>query len=242
MKWQKCEAAPNTCDAFNDPTFAANCGMSFDVKGTASDGTAHVGGLYIGADDRYDQETDATTVHQTGSAPYDPYKVFQPTIGTARRGTFSITKDGCNIVKEKVDCDSKQTFGVPNCSQCYTSRQFSRVGPETGRLPSNLYLIGTGNVTIKGIISLPSTNLSNEPIKVEIPSKAEGQVFTITVSNPTYISGCIQGPTPRGIFKLDLLNLIQSDTVTGIKPRITGTSKINGFKCYTLNPGTGKQV
>ena len=238
---KKCEAAPNTCAAFNDPAFAANCGMSFDIKGTASDGTPHIGGLYIGSDDRYDQETDATSVRQTGSAPYDPYKVFQPTIGTARRGTFSITKDGCNIVKEKVDCDSKQTFGVPNCSQCYTSRGFSRVGPETGRLPSNLFLVGTGNVSIKGAISLSNTNLSNEPIKIEIPPKAEGQVFTITVSKPTYISGCIQGPTPRGVFKLDLLNLIQSDTVTGIKPRITGSTKVNGFKCYTLNPGTGKK-
>lgn len=237
---KKCEAAPNTCDAFNDPTFAANCGMSFDIKGTASDGTAHVGGLYIGADDRQDQETDAKNVRQTGSAPYDPYKVFQPTIGTARRGTFSITKDGCKVVKEKVDCDSKQTFGSPNCAQCYTSRRFSRVGPETGRLPSNLFLVGVGNVSIKGAISLASRNLSNEPIKIEIPPKAEGQVFTITVSNPTYISGCIQGPTPRGVFKLDLLNLIQSDTVTGIKPRITGSTKVNGFKCYTLNPGTGK--
>ena len=238
---KKCEAAPNTCDSFNDPVFASNCGMSFDINGTASDGTPHVGGLYIGSDDRYDQETDATSVRQTASAPYDPYKVFQPTIGTASRGTFGITKDGCNVVKEKVDCDSKQTFGSPNCSQCYTSRRFSRVGPETGRLPSNLYLMGVGNITIKGAITLSNTNLSSEPIKVEIPSNAEGQTFTIIVSNPTYIAGCIQGPTPRGIFKLDLLNLIQSDTITGIKPRITGSTKVNGFKCYTLNPGTGKK-
>ena len=238
---KKCEAVPNTCDSFNDPTFAANCGMSFDIKGTASDGTPHVGGLYITQNDRVDQEMDATSVRQNSSAPYDPYKVYQPTIGTASRGTFGITKDGCRIVKEKVDCESKQTFGSPNCAQCYTSRRFSRVGPETGRLPSNLYLIGTGNVSIKGVISLPSTNLSTDPIKVEIPPKAEGQVFTITVSNPTYIAGCIQGPTPRGVFKLDLLNLIQSDTVTGIKPRITGSTKVNGFKCYTLNPGTGKK-
>jgi len=238
---KKCEAAPNTCAAFNDPTFAANCGMSFDIKGTASDGTPHVGGLYISADDRQDQEMDATTVRQTASAPYDPYKVYQPTIGAARRGTFGITKDGCAIVKEKVDCDAKQTFGSPNCSQCYTSRQFSRVGPETGRLPSALFLMGVGNITIRGAITLSSTNLSNEPVQVAIPANAEGQTFTIAVSNPTYIAGCIQGPTPRGVFKLDLLNLIQSDTVTGIKPRITGSTRINGFKCFTLNPGTGKK-
>ena len=126
---KKCEAVPNTCDSFNDPTFAANCGMSFDIKGTASDGTPHVGGLYIGINDRVDQEMDATSVRQNSSAPYDPYKVYQPTIGTASRGTFGITKDGCRIVKEKVDCESKQTFGSPNCAQCYTSRRFSRVEP-----------------------------------------------------------------------------------------------------------------
>jgi hypothetical protein len=238
---KKCEAAPNTCHAFNDPEFAANCGISFDINGTASDGTPHIGGLYITPDDRQDQETAANNVRQSGSAPYDPYKVFKPTIGTAQRGTFGITKDGCTVVKEKVDCDKKQTFGVPNCTQCYTSRRFSRVGPETGRLPSFLYLSGIGNISINGAITLSNTKLSNEPVKVVIPANAEGQTFMIAVSNPTYIAGCIQGPTPSGVFKLDLLSLIQSDTVTGIKPRITGSTRVNGFKCYTLNPGTGKK-
>ena len=30
---QSCEAAGTSCSAFDDPTFAANCGMSFDKKG-----------------------------------------------------------------------------------------------------------------------------------------------------------------------------------------------------------------
>ena len=238
---ETCEIAPNTCNAFNDPKFAANCGMSFDMTTTNSRGEPHMGGLFISSDDRKDQEILATDVRQKGTDPYDPYKSYQPTIGTARRGKFGITKDGCTIVKEKVDCDEKQLFSSPNCAQCYTSGRFSRVGPETGRLPSILYLVGVGNVSINGAISLGATNLSTKPIEIKIPAKSEGKVFTIIVNNATYISGCIEGPTPRGPFKLDLLNLIQSDTVTGMKPRITGSIKVNEFKCYTLNPGTGKK-
>lgn len=54
----------------------------------------------------------------------DPYQVFQPTVGTAKPGKFALTKDDCIIVKERVDCDSKQSFDSPNCTQCYTSRTF----------------------------------------------------------------------------------------------------------------------
>ena len=69
--------------------------MSFDVNGTASNGTSFKGGLYLSPEDRAEQVTTAENVQQNGTDPYDPYKVYQPTIGTAARGTFGITKDSC---------------------------------------------------------------------------------------------------------------------------------------------------
>ena len=246
-----CEAAPPSCDAFNDPTFATNCGMSFDINGTKTNGDPHMGGLYLSSVDRANQIETAEKVVQTGSAPYDPYKVYQPTLGTAARGTFGITKDSCRIVKEKVDCAAKQTFGSPNCSQCYTSQTFARVGPETSKLPSTIYVMGNGSVTINSIntspensISHPKTDLSSTPIAVTVPANTEGSTFMITVtqnaSGPSHISGYIEGPTSRGTFKLDMMTLTGNDQITGKKPRISGTTAVNGFRCMTMIPGSGQ--
>ena len=246
---QSCEAAGTSCSAFDDPTFAANCGMSFDIKGIGSNGKPHIGGMFISTDDRQKQTDAANVVLSTGGAPYDPYKVYQPTLGKAKPGTFALNKDQCLVVKEKVDCASKQTFSSPNCTQCYTSQNFARVGPETGRIPSTLYLFGSGNVTVaseNNNIMLPINKLdATNPASVGIPANAEGTVFSIVAQQPNntpmpYIAGYIQGQTPRGTFKLDLFNLVESDQVSRAKPKINGSITVNGFRCLTMIPGTGQ--
>lgn len=246
---QSCEAAGTTCSAFDDPTFAANCGMSFDIKGIDSSGKPHIGGLFVSPTDRKQQMDRAESVLSTGSAPYDPYKVYQPTLGKSKPGTFALTKDQCLVVKEKVDCAAKQTFNSPNCTQCYTSQSFARVGPETGRIPSTLYLFGSGNVYVASTnnkIVLPINKLdSTKPMTVEIPGDAEGTLFSVVAQQPNnnplpYIAGYIQGQTPRGTFKLDLFNLVEIDQVSNAKPKINGTISVNGFRCLTMIPGTGQ--
>jgi len=243
-----CADAPKTCDAFNDPTFAKNCGMSFDLNGIGYDGRPFTGGLYVSPDDREAQLAQAKTVEDTGSAPYDPYQVYQPTLGKAKAGTFGLTMEHCIVVKEKLDCASKQTFNTPNCTQCYTSQTFSRVGPNTGRLPSTLNLFGTGTVSISssnGTISLQQMNLTKDKaIEITIPPNAEGTTFSINVSGsvPFYIAGFIQGPTARGTFNLDFTTIIDKDTITNAKPRISGTVNVGGVRCFTLMPGSGKST
>jgi hypothetical protein len=243
-----CQKAPTTCGAFDDPMFATNCGMSFDREGIGSDGKPHVGGLFVASDDRQIQTERARKVRETGAPPYDPYKVYQPSLGIAKPGTFALTKDQCVVVKEKVDCEAKQTFNSPNCTQCFPSQGFARVGPETPRLPSLLYVQGQGTVSVQspdGSISLPSTALSTDSvIKVQIPADAEGKTFLVEVTAdtriPTYLSGYLEGQTGRGAFKLDLNALIQSDLETQAKPKMMGTKKVNGFRALSFVPGTKK--
>ncbi len=246
---QSCEAAGTSCDAFDDPTFAANCGMSFDKKGVGVSGKPHIGGMFISPDDRKNQMDAANVVLSTGGAPYDPYKVYKPTFGKAKPGTFALTKDQCQVVKERIDCATKQTFNSPNCTQCYTSQNFARVGPETGRIPSTLYLFGSGNVTVSSqnnSITLPTNKLdATNPATVAVPADAEGTVFSVVAQQPNntpmpYIAGYIQGQTPRGTFKLDLFNLVESDQVSKSKPKINGSITVNGFRCLTMIPGTGQ--
>jgi len=245
---QKCEAAPKSCAAFDDSTFAANCGMSFDPTSVNSAGqTTGIGGLYISSYDRAEQTAIAQDVETNGTAPYDPFKVYQPTIGKAKQGTFGITKDQCVVVKEKVDCAAKQTFGSPNCTQCYTSGTFSRVGPEAGKLSSTIHLYGVGTVNAgitNGPYLLQNVTLNTgSPADITLPPNFEGSTFWITLNqngSPPHLSGYIEGQTATGTFKLDIMSLVQTDTVTGKKPRITGSNGFNGFKCFILMPGSGQ--
>jgi len=252
---QGCQAAPKTCAAFDDPSFALNCGISFDKEGLSSDGKIHKGGLFVLSDDREEQIKTAQQVLQSRIPPYDPYKVYQPTMGSARPGTFSLTKDQCIIVKEKVDCEEKQTFDSPNCTQCFTSLDFSRVGRETPRIPFTMYIAGNGIVTIRGRGGFISDvtdyvlSTSSKPLQVTFPSNSEGKEFRIWVRpedstkkrSPTFISGYIEGETARGTFKVDLNTLIHSDDMTRKKPRINGNKRINDFRCLSIIPDTGQQ-
>lgn len=244
---QMCEAAPNSCAAFDDAKFAKNCGVSFDPASIDSAGhTTGIGGLYISSYDRDEQMAAYKNVQQTGAAPYFPLKTLAPTIGKAKAGTFSLTKDQCTIVKETVDCESKQTFGLPNCTQCYTSGKFSRVGPESGLLPSTLNLYGSGRAVIVSsynVIPLQRITLDiGKGAQITIPPNSESITFTISVDGtlPIYLCGYIEGQTASGTFKVDLMTLIKMDTITRAKPRMTGTRLFNGFKCFTLMPGNGK--
>lgn len=243
-----CQAAPKTCAAFDDATFAANCGMSFDQGGYGSDGKPHVGGLYVAPDDREIQTAAAIKVRETGTPPYDPYQVYQPSLGVAKPGTFSLTKDQCVVVKEKVDCETKQTFGVPNCTQCFTSQRFARVGPETPRIPATLFLQGQGRVRVEGGTSgvrLDSMRLETSgEVKITLPAEGEGRTFVLVVEAdermPTYVSGYLEGPTGRGVFKMDLNGMIQSDLETQAKPRMSGTKVVKGFRAMSFVPGAKK--
>jgi hypothetical protein len=244
---KQCEAAPASCSAFDTPTFAENCGMSFDIEGTNSDGKPYAGGLYVAPDSRVDQLSNSMKARD---AHQDPYQVFQPTVGTAKPGKFALTKDDCIIVKERVDCESKQTFDSPNCTQCYTSRTFSRVGPEAARIPFLLVLTGKGSFQLKSsnsAIDKGTTTYTfddkNPTYEIEIPGRSEGSQFTIVtapINNAQTIGGLIRGNTAKGSFSIDVSHMVQADQETGAKPRISGTIKLNGYNIVRMIPGTGK--
>ena len=244
---KQCEASTATCAAFDDPTFAGNCGVSFDIQGTNSDGKPFQGGLYVSPDSRVEQMSSSMRARDLNQ---DPYQAFQPTVGTAKPGTFALTKDDCIIVKERIDCAAKQNFDTPNCTQCYTSRTFSRVGPEAQRIPFTLVLTGQGSFTIKSsnsAIDKSNTTFTfdknNASFDIEIPGNTEGNQFTIVTSavdNKQFIGGLIRGNTAKGSFSMDISHLVQVDQQTGRKPRISGTIKLQGYNIIRMVPGTGK--
>jgi len=249
-----CQNAPKTCAAFDKPEFAQHCGMSFDKQGIASDGSPHIGGMYVSPDDRAYQMGAANKVVEERLPPYDPYRVYQPSIGTAKPGSFALTKDQCVVVKEKIDCQEKQSFNSPNCTQCWPSQGFSRVAADSPRLPSVLYLAGKGTIMIesrdepklvrfdmKGIALNPTT-----PYRLDLPANLEGKTFIIHVAadnrKPTYLSGYLEGDTPRGKYKIDMNILIAKDLELGTRPRMSGMSRVQGFRCLSFVPGPKKKT
>lgn len=249
---KKCESAPVSCAAFDDATFASNCGMSFDITGTDSNGKEHVGGLYVSSNNKSTQQRDAMKARDMGQ---DPYMIFQPTIGSAKPGTFALTKDDCVIVKEKVDCAAKQSFSSPNCTQCYTTRDFARVGPEAQKIPFNISVMGNCRMKVTSANkdidvkeqALPDLT-SGKLFTFTIPGELEGTQFTITTTplnnQPTssnyYFGGFIEGNTVKGPFRLDLTHIIQVDQLTNTKPRINGSIRPSGFQCVRMIPGKGQ--
>lgn len=249
---KKCESVPVSCSAFDDPTFSNNCGISFDTQGTDSDGKEFLGGLYVAPSSRSSQQTESVKARDLKQ---DPHLAFQPTIGTAKPGTFALTKDDCIIIKEKIDCEKKQSFDSPNCTQCYTSGTFSRLGPEALRAPFKLHLIG--NLGEKGLATI---RINNEPIgsgpqeyvklsdttasTIMIRGDKEGaslSIITITENSSSYLAGYIEGNTASGSFKLDVIHMLMVDSETNMKPRISGTVTVNGFRCVRIIPGRAKK-
>jgi hypothetical protein len=250
-----CEKAINSCDAFNNPEFAENCGISFDINGESFKGKPHMGGMYISQIDRGAQMKKAETVKTSNSPPYDPDKVFQPTLGKSSPGKFAITKDQCVVMKERIDCQAKQSFDTPNCTQCYTSRKFSRVDPKTPRQRTELIFMGEGIVSVES--SNPElfkgTNYSYMRLStsggtgITLPDNAEGEHFTVTLSvgpgedlSKAYIAGMLYAWTAKGLFKYDLYNLVESDSITKAKPKTAGAMSISEYPCLMMMIGNGQ--
>ena len=117
---QKCEAIKTTdCSAFNDRTFAENCGMCHRV-GTNSTSGGHMGGLF------FDHEN-ADGARLRAAAMGERRPTYSPTVGSCPPGYFTINKESCERQKRKQECEEMRTFNIPGCSQCYTGGNFTLV-------------------------------------------------------------------------------------------------------------------
>ena len=236
---KKCQGAPTTCSAFDDPEFAKNCGMSMDANGTGVDGKPFTGGLFVSEDDRAIQMKKAEWSKT-------PYQIYEPTLGTAAQGTFALTKDQCKVVKEKIDCETKQNFQVSNCGMCYTSQSFTRVDPDASKINFTLRLLSESDLEVTS--TNPNINMSgSRDITISIPSDAEGSTFVIknksvssSVSSSVSVRGYISGNTASNPFVLDVFYLVQNDLVSNQKPAQQGKAMIDGKSCVKMVPGKKK--
>ncbi len=234
---KRCEAV-NTinCDAFNDQKFADGCGICHE-DGKNSGGNPVVGGLYITADNKNDAEVVATRMNSRNPN-------YAPSVGTCKVGRFSTSKAQCQRIKAKMECEAKQAFDGAGCSQCAQDSTFHYIDGENDRAEPSIVVAGTGNIQVKRVGSantIIQTTLSATPTTVPLPQFQEGDLLEITVAPGTgSLAGYLIGNTPSGDFRVDLVRLVQQDTVTNKAPRLAGIQSVGSDNYNVMRPGRGK--
>lgn len=232
-----CEKVKSSdCGAFDDSNFALNCGICVE-GGRDSNGNTTLGGLFISEDDRLNAEAAAKRM---GSRVVN----YTPTVGKCDPNRFVTSKKQCTRLKAQLDCQKKQNFDVPGCSQCYQDEVFRYVDSEARRDEATLVVSGTGSLTVTVIGSaepVKDYELNGGTQKIELASLMEGTVVELEIGDETAeLAGYLVGTTPGGEFRTDIIRLVQRDAVTGSRPRVAGFRDINGESYTVMRPGQAK--
>lgn len=223
------------CAAFDDPNFAYTCGVCHE-GGRDSNGAPTLGGLYVTENDKLNAEDDAKRM---GSRRVG----YKPSVGTCAPNRFTTTKQQCIQLKNQMECELKQNFDIPGCSQCYQDEKFRYIDPNTVKGVPALVLAGNGRLKISkaGSGKVETKDLGDQPQRLEILDFSEGDVVQLEISPETAsVAGFLTGQTASGTFTVDIIRLIQTDTVAGTKPRMAGFMVINGESFTVIRPARGK--
>lgn len=223
------------CNAFDDPNFAANCGICHD-GGENSKGEPTFGGLFVLPNDKLTAEEGAVAMRSRRIN-------YKPTVGKCSPYKFSATKKHCQKLKNQLECESQQNFGIPGCSQCIQDERFYSIDESAGKTDPYFILAGKGKITVKKLDStvVQEIELTNSPKKVDMEDFKEGQIVTFELKNATdELAGYLEGNTASGKFSIDIIRLIQRDLVTNAKPRVTGVLQINSGSFNIMRPARGK--
>jgi hypothetical protein len=234
---KRCEAV-NTinCDAYNDSKFADSCGICHE-DGKNSGGNPVVGGLYITEDNKHDAKVVADRMNSRNPN-------YVPSVGTCKVGRFSTSKAQCLRIKAQMECEAKQAFDDAGCSQCAQDSTFQYIDSENDRAEPSIVVTGTGNIQVKRLGSantILQTTLSATPTTVPLPKFQEGDLLEITVTPASgSLAGYLVGNTVSGDFRVDLVRLVQQDTVTNRLPRLAGIQSVGSDNYNVMRPGRGK--
>ena len=172
----KCEKVKITdCSAFDDASFAKDCGICLDI-GTNSENKPATGGLVL-------TEEDKTYYRSTPIPAGSLIKSYEPSVGTCPANRMVSNKAECIRVTNQIKCEKNTTFGDPEgCSQCYDSDGNYLVldGQSVASSAGTLYLVGSGNINFNGVTrKLSSTN----PSTFQIPNQSGLTSLTLVLEN-----------------------------------------------------------
>ena len=220
----KCEAIKTIqCSAFDNPEFAANCGMCHE-NGKNSSGSNIIGGLFVDEDTKW-------AIKATAKQQGNPSIKYNPTVGACKNGRFTTTKEECEQMKLKMDCEKTQSFAIPGCSMDYTTESFFYLKPETikNALSASLVLTGSGTFKISFTnVTIRVVELSSEPETILLPDLKEGVLVSIIGTGASIkLSGYLEGITVNGSFIIDIARLASKKYNMANTSRIIGSTVIN---------------
>jgi hypothetical protein len=138
---RKCEAIrASSCDAFLDPVFAEVCGICHE-GGSDSGGNATLGGLFLSPDDKLN-------AIETAGRMRASRVTYIPSVGRCSPGRFTVNKAQCERMKKQLECEKKQNFEVPGCSQCFQDERFYFVDSDVPLSEPILFLVGEGQLSV----------------------------------------------------------------------------------------------
>ena len=188
-----------SCDAFNNPEFAANCGIALDV-GTKSDGKAHTGGLYFSAMSRETQKLNENIINGKD------YNTYSPTLGTSK--VFATDKDMCLRKQVDIKCKQGHVIGEGNnsaiCSLCFTDGSYHATIPNSAVNPVTMTLYSNANQTL--LIHIIGKKGETYDALVSEGKPVKQSTGTVQTSDGTSLS--IYGSKALTIYEGDTLEII----------------------------------
>jgi hypothetical protein len=234
-----CEAVIGTNkNPFTDAKFAERCGFCHE-GGKNSSGSDTLGGLYVSDTQK---QSDSYNARRDGKK----YPAYKPSVGSCAPGYFSVSAEDYNRIQRKKECATKANFSVAGCVQCADSEQFVFVNSLDAQAPVKFSVVGEGVLTFRhGSAAAQTVTLKKDVQEINpVNPVREGDMVYIGVeksgSAEPYVAGVLFAPTVTGTYVADLGRLASVDTLTGTKPRIRGSTTLEGTPSTILRPASGK--
>ena len=226
------------CSAFDKQSFSLNCGVCFQ-GGKTGNGSSQNGGLYVSEDDKANAEAMADKMNSSTVN-------YIPSVGKCDANMFVTNKEQCITLQKKLACQAGQNFDGNGCSQCYQDSTFKYLQDNLATEDPQLVVSGTGTLVITKVGSNDINTtiaLTSAPQTIDLPGLLEGDSLQLNVSPATAsLAGYFMGLTASGDFRLDIVRVIQSDTITASRPRMAGVTSVGEDSYTVLRPGRGQAL
>lgn len=234
---------------FDDPAFAANCGMCV-TSGTLKTGESFSTptGVLVYAADKADANKDKTKnqfIFPRVIPSIDAATCKGASRSDSSQPSLAINQADFDAFKARAAC--KASHGLGNgCAKCVSNQESSWIPASGGTQPLTLWLSGAGSVVVTvggqkvagGDPARPAV-LSDATMQIPLGRVKEGTSFNVTVSKGTsvdgpYVYGIITSLTPANKpYKLAIEKFLELDKVSGTFVRKGAPKFFSEIKAYS---------
>jgi hypothetical protein len=234
---------------FDDPAFAANCGMCVTSGSLKSGETFNKPtGVLVYAADKENAQKDKTTnqyIFPRVVPSIDAATCEGASRSDSSKPSLAITQADFDAFKARAACRASHGLGN-GCSQCVSNKESSWIPANGGTQPLTLWLWGAGNVVVSiggqkvaGADPLKPAVLSDSTMQLPLGRVKEGTSVNVNVSKGTsvegpYVYGIITSLTPANKpYKLAIEKFLELDKVSGTFIRKGAPKYFSDVKAYS---------